>query len=112
MVPLPFAAAQAPPPATQASPAETAAEKPAPEEKLLEIKSPTIGTFYSAPSPEEPAFVEIGSRVTPETTVCIVEAMKVFNQIPAEISGTITEVLVANGDPVEFGQPLFRVRPD
>jgi acetyl-CoA carboxylase biotin carboxyl carrier protein len=77
----------------------------------LTINSPTVGTFYSSPTPEDPSFVNIGSAVTPETVVCIVEAMKVFNQIPAEISGTIIEVLVKNGDSVEFGQPLFRVRP-
>ncbi|MEX0704614.1 MAG: acetyl-CoA carboxylase biotin carboxyl carrier protein [Planctomycetales bacterium] len=75
------------------------------------IKSPTVGTFYSTPSPDDPPFVKIGSRVTPDTVVCIVEAMKVFNQIPAEVSGTIAEILVNNGDPVEFGQPLFRVTP-
>jgi acetyl-CoA carboxylase biotin carboxyl carrier protein len=78
----------------------------------LLIKSPTVGTFYAAPSPEDPPFVSAGSRVDPETIVCIVEAMKVLNQIPAEVSGTIVEILVKNGDPVEFGQPLFRVRPD
>jgi acetyl-CoA carboxylase biotin carboxyl carrier protein len=77
----------------------------------LTINSPTVGTFYSSPTPEDPAFVNIGSAVTPETVVCIVEAMKVFNQIPAEVSGTIIEVLAKNGDSVEFGQPLFRVRP-
>lgn len=75
------------------------------------INSPTVGTFYGSPTPDDPAFVNVGSTVTPETVVCIVEAMKVFNQIPAEVSGTIIEVLVKNGDSVEFGQPLFRVRP-
>jgi acetyl-CoA carboxylase biotin carboxyl carrier protein len=75
------------------------------------INSPTVGTFYASPTPDDPSFVNIGSAVTPETVVCIVEAMKVFNQIPAEVSGTIIEVLVKNGDSVEFGQPLFRVRP-
>jgi acetyl-CoA carboxylase biotin carboxyl carrier protein len=77
----------------------------------LTINSPTVGTFYSSPTPDDPPFVNIGSAVTPETVVCIVEAMKVFNQIPAEVSGTIIEVLVKNGDSVEFGQPLYRVRP-
>ena len=74
------------------------------------INSPTVGTFYEAPSPDDPPFVKIGARVEPDTIVCIVEAMKVFNQIPAEIGGTITEILVKNGDAVEFGQPLFRVK--
>ncbi len=75
------------------------------------IKSPTVGTFYAAPSPGEASFVKVGSVVKSDTVVCVIEAMKVFNQIPAEISGTITEVLVNNGDAVEYGQPLFRVKP-
>ncbi len=74
------------------------------------IKSPTVGTFYAAPSPGEATFVKVGSVVKSDTVVCVIEAMKVFNQIPAEISGTITEVLVNNGDAVEYGQPLFRVK--
>ena len=73
------------------------------------IKSPIVGTFYSAPNPESPSYVKVGDHVGPETTVCIVEAMKVFNQIPAEVSGKIIAVLVENGQPVEFGQPLFKV---
>jgi len=75
------------------------------------INSPTVGTFYSSPTPDDPPFVSVGSAVLPETVVCIVEAMKVFNQIPAEVSGTVVEVLAKNGDSVEFGQRLFRVRP-
>jgi acetyl-CoA carboxylase biotin carboxyl carrier protein len=75
------------------------------------IRSPMVGTFYSAANPESPPFVKIGDQVGPETTVCIVEAMKVFNEIPAECSGRIVAMLVQNGDPVEFGQPLFRVEP-
>jgi acetyl-CoA carboxylase biotin carboxyl carrier protein len=75
------------------------------------INSPTVGTFYSSPTPDDPPFVSVGSTVLPETVVCIVEAMKVFNQIPAEVSGTVVEILVKNGDSVEFGQPLYRVRP-
>ena len=76
-----------------------------------EIKSPMIGTFYRSPSPEAGSYVEIGTEVNPETVVCIIEAMKVMNEIKAEVKGTITQVLVENGKPVEFGQPLFRVRP-
>lgn len=83
----------------------------APADNSLQITSPTVGTFYTAPTPDDPAFVTVGARVEPETIVCIVEAMKVFNQIPAEVNGTIAEVLVENGDAVEFGQPLFRVSP-
>ncbi len=68
-----------------------------------------VGTFYTAPDPESPPFVRVGDHVGPETTVCIIEAMKVFNQIPAAVSGRIVAVLVENGEPVEYGQPLFRV---
>ena len=75
------------------------------------IKSPMVGTFYAAADPESAAFVKVGDHVGPETTVCIVEAMKVFNEIPAETSGKIVAVLGKNGDPVEFGQPLFKVDP-
>lgn len=97
----------------QAAPAPTAESPIAePGEKSTEICSPTVGTFYSSPNPDDPPFVSVGTKVEPDTIVCIVEAMKVFNQIPAEISGTIVDILVSNGDPVEFGQPLFRVRPD
>jgi len=75
------------------------------------IESPMVGTFYSSSSPETPAFVTVGSTVRADSTVCIIEAMKVFTDIPAGVSGTITEVLVKSGQPVEFGQPLFRVSP-
>ena len=78
---------------------------------VLEIKSPMIGTFYRKPSPESEEYIQIGDMVTAETVVCIVEAMKVMNEIKAEISGEITEILVEDGRPVEFGQALFRVRP-
>jgi acetyl-CoA carboxylase biotin carboxyl carrier protein len=89
----------------------TSPESPvAPEEEMLKITSPTVGTFYAAPQPGDPPFVKVGDRVTPETTVCIVEAMKVFNQIPAEVSGTVHRVLVNDGDAVEFGQALFLVK--
>ena len=76
-----------------------------------EIKSPMIGTFYRAPSPESAAYVEVGTEVSPETVVCIIEAMKVMNEIKAEAKGVITQVLVENAKPVEFGQPLFKIRP-
>ncbi len=77
----------------------------------VEIKSPMIGTFYRSPSPESGSFVEVGAEVNPDTVVCIIEAMKVMNEIKAEVKGVITQVLVENGKPVEFGQPLFKVRP-
>jgi len=75
------------------------------------IKSPTPGTFYTGPNPEAPPFVTVGSRVTPTTVVCIIEAMKIFNEIQAECSGVITRVLVQNQQPVEYDQPLFEVEP-
>jgi acetyl-CoA carboxylase biotin carboxyl carrier protein len=68
-----------------------------------------VGTFYRSPAPDRPAFVEVGSSVVPTTTVCIIEAMKVMNEIPGEVAGTIGEVLAQDGQPVEFGQPLFKV---
>ncbi|HEY2882591.1 MAG TPA: acetyl-CoA carboxylase biotin carboxyl carrier protein [Pirellulales bacterium] len=80
-----------------------------PRDDLAVIKSPMVGTFYTAANPETPAFVKVGAHVGPDTIVCIIEAMKVFNEIPAEISGTIAAVLVENGAPVEFGQPLFKI---
>ncbi len=78
----------------------------------IEIKSPMIGTFYRAPSPEAGAYIEIGSEVHPDTVVCIIEAMKVMNEIKAEVKGVVTQILVENAKPVEFGQPLFKVRPN
>jgi acetyl-CoA carboxylase biotin carboxyl carrier protein len=77
----------------------------------LEIKSPMIGTFYRAPSPEAANYVEVGSEVNPDTVVCIIEAMKVMNEIKAEVKGVIAQVVVENAKPVEFGQPLFKIRP-
>jgi acetyl-CoA carboxylase biotin carboxyl carrier protein len=78
----------------------------------IDIKSPMIGTFYRAPSPEAGNYVEIGSEVNADTVVCIIEAMKVMNEIKSEVKGIVTQVLVENGKPVEFGQPLFKVRPN
>jgi acetyl-CoA carboxylase biotin carboxyl carrier protein len=71
-----------------------------------------IGTFYRAPSPESASYIEVGAEVSPETVVCIIEAMKVMNEIKAEAKGIITQVLVENAKPVEFGQPLFKLRPN
>ena len=114
MVPAgPYPGHVAPPPPTPitapAAPAEPGAGGQ--QDGSIAIKSPTVGTFYAAPTPEDPPFVSVGSRVQPDTIVCIVEAMKVFNQIPAEVSGTVVDILVKNGDSIEFGQPLFKVRP-
>lgn len=84
---------------------------PANDANAKYITSPMVGTFYSAASPDTPAFVSVGSQVGPDTTVCIIEAMKVFNEIPAECAGSIAAVLVSNGDSVEYGQKLFKVLP-
>lgn len=81
-------------------------------EDLVEIKSPLVGTFYATPSPDSDPYVEVGTHVDVQAVVCIVEAMKVMNEIKAEISGTIAEILVVNGQAVEYGQVLFRIRPD
>jgi acetyl-CoA carboxylase biotin carboxyl carrier protein len=77
----------------------------------VEIESPMIGTFYRAPSPESQPYVEVGSEVNPDTIVCLIEAMKVMNEIKAEAKGVVTHILADNAKPVEFGQPLFRIRP-
>lgn len=82
------------------------------DSKLLEIASPMVGTFYRSPAPGEPPFVEVGERVTLGQTVCIIEAMKLMNEIEAEISGQIIEILVQNGEPIEYGQPLMRIKPN
>jgi len=99
------------PPPVVAAPAAASAPSAAPAQELFEIKSPMIGTFYRAPSPESDDYVEIGTEVNPETVVCIIEAMKVMNEIKAEAKGVVTHILVESGKPVEFGQPLFRIRP-
>ena len=78
---------------------------------LLEVTAPMVGTFYRASAPGEPAFVELGSRISAGQTICILEAMKLMNELEAEVSGEVVEILVENGTPVEFGQVLMRVRP-
>ncbi len=97
-------------PTPTASPVPVAMESSAPAAGDKDITSPMVGTFYSSPSPDSPAYVSVGSTVTPETVVCIVEAMKVMNEIKAEVSGTVTEMVAENGKPVQFGQALFRVK--
>lgn len=103
---LPQQPAPATPPAE--APAKTAASKDDPS--VTYIKSPMVGTFYTAPSPDSDLFVTVGAHVTETSVVCIVEAMKVMNEIQSEVSGTIMEVLVNNGDSVEYGQNLFKVK--
>lgn len=109
MVPQRTVAAPVAAPAAAARPASESAPAAASEEKLAVIKSPMVGTFYISANPESPPFVKVGDHVGAESTVCIIEAMKVFNEIPAEVSGKIVARLVENGEPVEFGQPLFKV---
>ena len=97
---------------TAAAPAPVAPAAPAgPPPGTVEIRSPIVGTFYKTPSPESPAYVAVGDRIKPDSVVCIIEAMKVMNEIKAEIAGEVVAILVENGEPVEFGQPLFLIQP-
>ena len=97
--------------APAATPA-AAAPQAAPADNLVDIQSPIIGTFYAAPSPDSPPFAKVGDRVNPDTVVCIIEAMKVMNEIKAEKTGTIEKIMVTNGQAVEFNQSLFKIKPD
>ena len=102
----------APVPQAAARPAAAAGvSQPAADAGMLIIKSPMVGTFYKASGPDAAPFAKVGDRIGPEKTVCIVEAMKVFNEIPAGVSGQVVAILVENGAPVEFGQPLIKVDP-
>jgi acetyl-CoA carboxylase biotin carboxyl carrier protein len=103
------APAAAPAPAQSAAPAPAVA--PAKADNYITIKSPMIGTFYRRPSPDKPIFAEVGTEVAPGKVVCIIEAMKLFNEIESEISGTIVKILVEDASPVEYDQPLFLVEP-
>ena len=106
---MPVAAPVAAPAPVAAAPAPAAA--PANDSKLIEIKSPMIGTFYRSAGPDKPPFVEVGQSIKPGDKVCIIEAMKLFNEIESEISGTIVKVLVNDSSPIEYDQPLFLVEP-
>lgn len=101
----------APPGAPAPGTAEASPAAAAEDEGLVPIKSPMVGTFYIAADPESPPFISIGKAIDEQSTVCIIEAMKVFNEIKAEITGTVERILVQNGQAVEFGQPLVMVRP-
>jgi acetyl-CoA carboxylase biotin carboxyl carrier protein len=108
---IPLPAMLAPGAAPRPSPAEPSAPAPAsPEAPLKEIVSPMVGTFYRSPSPEAGPYTEVGKEVTEESVVCIIEAMKVMNEIKAEVKGVIVEVMAETGKPVQFGQVLFRVK--
>jgi len=108
VAPLPAAAAMAPAAAAPSAPPPAA---PAVRSDLLEITAPMVATFYRAPAPGEDPFVEVGARITSGQTVCILEAMKLMNELESEVSGEVVEILVENGTPVEFGQVLMRVKP-
>ena len=101
----------APAPAASGPGPAAAPPPPVPASNEVEIKSPMIGTFYRAPSPESAPYIEVGMEVNPDTVVCIIEAMKVMNEIKAEAKGVITQAMVENAKSVEFGQPLFKIRP-
>jgi acetyl-CoA carboxylase biotin carboxyl carrier protein len=109
------AAPSAPPlqptPQADSAPSSGSPTTPAAADDLVEIPSPMVGTFYRAPAPDAPAYVEVGDRVAPGDTLCIIEAMKLMNELECEVSGTIREVCAENAQPVEFGQVLFRVEP-
>ena len=109
VIAAPMAAA---PLAQQPVAAAPAAATSGPPAGTVPVKSPMVGTFYRSSNPESPSYVEEGDQVSPDTTVCIVEAMKVFNEIKAEVEGTIVSILVENGQTVEYGQPMFLVKPN
>jgi len=111
-VPVPAAPAPGPPPAAggPSHPGTQASTEASQDQDLHIIPSPIVGTFYRSPSPSAEAFVKIGSNVEPETVVCIIEAMKLMNEIQAEASGEVVKIYVENGQPVEYGQPLFGIR--
>lgn len=98
-------------PAVSTNPTAAPAEPIKPAKNLLEIKSPMVGTYYSKPAPDKPDYVALGARVGPTTVVCKLEAMKIFNDLAAEVSGTIAEICVKNGEAVDFNKVLFRVDP-
>ena len=115
-IPMGQPMAQAPAPAVAAAPAQASAAEGAPaasdeNSKYVTIKSPIIGTFYRKPSPDKPVFVEVGDTISQGDVLCVIEAMKLFNEIESEISGKIVKVLVDDSSPVEFDQPLFLVDP-
>ncbi|MBN2712082.1 MAG: acetyl-CoA carboxylase biotin carboxyl carrier protein [Planctomycetes bacterium] len=111
MTMVPSAAPVAAPAPAAGAPAPAAAAAPAVDPNLVPIKSPIVGTFYRAPSPDSDPFASEGSQVNKDSVVCIIEAMKIMNEIKAGVSGTIEKILVENGEPIEYGQPLFLVRP-
>ncbi len=108
--PFPAPTAETPPVATKSAPAPAPAANGGDETGYAYVKSPMVGTFYRSPSPENPPFVENGTKVEEKSVVCIIEAMKIMNEIQAEAKGSVVEVLVENGQPVEYGQRLFKIK--
>lgn len=108
---IPVQAAPAPSPAAADQPSAADKEKAKAREKLIAIKSPMVGTFYMAPSPDSAPYVEVGDEIGEDTVVCIVEAMKLFNEIKSDVKGKVVEILVANAQPVEYDQELFLIDP-
>ncbi len=113
MMHAPMAAAPVAPAAPAATAAAASAPAPAASEDagLVAIESPMVGTFYASPGPDKPPFVAVGAQLGPDSVVCLVEAMKIFNEIKAERGGTVAKILVKSGQAVEFGQPLFMIKP-
>jgi acetyl-CoA carboxylase biotin carboxyl carrier protein len=109
--PIPHVAAPAPAASPQALAMPASTTGPVPDEKTVYIKSPIVGTFYDSPSPDASAFVKVGDRVTAGQVLCIIESMKLMNEIESEVSGTIISKLVENGRPVEYGESLFAIQP-
>lgn len=109
--PMAAPSAQAVAPSTPFGGAHESKEPSLADQGLVAVTSPMVGTFYLSPAPGEPAFVETGDRVSADQTVCIVEAMKIMNEVAAKVAGIVERILVENGEPVEFGQPLFAIRP-
>jgi acetyl-CoA carboxylase biotin carboxyl carrier protein len=105
-------AVHAPPPPAPAAAPPRAEKEPSPKANVKEIVSPIVGTFYRAPAPDASPFVEVGTRVTKGQVLCIVEAMKIMNQIESDAGGTVAAILVENGQPVAYGQPLFHIALD
>ncbi|MEO9116915.1 MAG: acetyl-CoA carboxylase biotin carboxyl carrier protein, partial [Gemmatimonadaceae bacterium] len=111
-VPAPAPAAAAVPIATESAESAAAAQADAAKAKYLEVKSPMVGTYYSSPEPGAKQYIAVGERISKEQTLCIIEAMKIMNEIESEFDGVVREILVDNAQPVEYGQVLFRIDPN
>ena len=100
------------PPDEAPGPTSTPAEEPQAVSRLVEVKSPMVGTFFCSPAPDAPAYVELGTQISSGDTLCIIEAMKLMNELESEVEGTVVEILVENAVPVEYGQVLFKIDPE